>query len=60
MTLDAPANVLDLGANNGGFPLLLHTSGIELKKVVSVEFNPRTFARLNFNLTRIFPAKRFR
>src|SRR4051812_3008314 len=36
MKLDSPANVLDLGANNGGFPLLLHTSGIKLKKVVSV------------------------
>jgi len=52
MTFDGPANVLDLGANNGGFPLLLTTSGIELKKVVSVEFNPQTFTRLHFNLTR--------
>lgn len=50
--LDVPANVLDLGANNGGFPLLLADSGIELKKVVSVEFNPQTYSRLHFNLTR--------
>ncbi len=50
--LNGPANVLDLGANNGGFPLLLLTSGIDLKKVVSVEFNPQTFVRLHFNLTR--------
>ncbi|MEO7674873.1 MAG: FkbM family methyltransferase [Pyrinomonadaceae bacterium] len=55
MKLDAPINVLDLGANNGGFPLLLHTSGIKLKKVVSVEFNPNTFTRLHFNLTRNLP-----
>lgn len=52
MKMDGPINVLDLGANNGGFPLLLLTSGIELKKVVSIELNPRTFVRLHFNLTR--------
>ncbi len=28
----AAINVLDLGANNGGFPLLLQTVGIRLKK----------------------------
>jgi FkbM family methyltransferase len=52
MKLDGPANVLDLGANNGGFPLLLAASGVQLKKVVSVELNPRTFTRLRFNLVR--------
>jgi len=52
MKFDKPANVLDLGANNGGFPLLLATCGVELKKVVSVEFNPQTYTRLRFNLTR--------
>lgn len=52
MTFDGPANVLDLGANNGGFPLLFATSGIKLNRVVSVEFNPQTFVRLHFNLTR--------
>ena len=52
MKFDGAANVLDLGANNGGFPLLLAASGIELKKVVSVELNPHTFSRLHFNLTR--------
>jgi FkbM family methyltransferase len=57
MKLDGPANVLDLGANNGGFPLMLHTSGVKLKKVVSVEFNPRTFVRLHFNLTRNLPGE---
>lgn len=50
MELSGTVNVLDLGANNGGFPLLLKTNGIELKKVVCVEFNPRTFTRLYFNL----------
>ncbi len=57
MKLDGPINVLDLGANNGGFPILLHTCGIKLKKLVSVEFNPRTFARLHFNLTRNLPGE---
>ena len=52
MKLDRPANILDLGASNGGFPLLLASRGIELKKVVSVELNPRTYTRLHFNLTR--------
>lgn len=49
---DRPFNVLDLGANNGGFPLLLVSLGFELKKVVSVELNPRTWVRLHFNLHR--------
>lgn len=50
--LDGPVNVLDLGANNGGFPLLLQAERITLKKVVSVELNPQTFVRLHFNLHR--------
>lgn len=57
MKIDAPANVLDLGANNGGFPLLLLNQGVPLKKVVSVEFNPNTFVRLHFNLTRNLPCE---
>lgn len=52
MQLVGPLNVLDLGASNGGFPLLLASSGLSLDRVVSVEFNPRTFTRLHFNLTR--------
>ncbi|MBP6005126.1 MAG: FkbM family methyltransferase [Pyrinomonadaceae bacterium] len=52
MKLTGPANILDLGANNGGFPLLLASCGVSMKKVVSVEFNPQTYTRLHFNLTR--------
>lgn len=52
MKLDGAINVLDLGANNGGFPLLLQVNKIPLKKVVSVELNPKTFVRLRFNLER--------
>lgn len=52
MKLQGELNVLDIGANNGGFPLLLATSGLIIKKVVSVELNPNTFLRLRFNLER--------
>ena len=52
MDLPQPVNVLDIGANNGGFPLLLASSGFTLRKVVSVELNPNTFLRLRFNLER--------
>ncbi len=52
MKLVGAVNVLDLGANNGGFPLLLKVNGVTMKKVVSVEFNPNTFTRLRFNLER--------
>jgi len=48
--LPGPARVLDLGANGGGFPLMLAIEGIELAKVVSVEMNPLTFRRLELNL----------
>ncbi len=52
MKFDGAINVLDLGANNGGFPLLLNAAGILLKKVVSLELNPKTYTRLRFNLER--------
>jgi FkbM family methyltransferase len=52
MKLDSPVNVLDIGANNGGFPLMLRANQISLKKVVSVELNPNTFMRMRFNLER--------
>ena len=57
MKLTGPMNVLDFGASNGGFPLLLVTNGVNLKKVVSVELNPRTYTRLLFNLTQNLDCK---
>lgn len=42
--------VADLGASNGGFPLLLHLNGFAMQCIVSVEMNPRIFPRLRFNL----------
>ncbi len=48
----APVKVLDLGANNGGFALLLTRLGIPIDRIACVELNPRTCIRLRFNLDR--------
>ena len=48
--LPGPANVLDIGANGGGFPLMLILEGVKLGLVVSVEMNPATYSRLLVNL----------
>jgi FkbM family methyltransferase len=50
MKLTSPLKVFDIGANNGGFPLLMKTMGYELEKTVCVEMNPNTFSRLRFNV----------
>ena len=52
-------SVLDLGANIGGFPLMLQNLGAALEKVVCVEFNPNTFSRMRFNLERNLLCKEF-
>src|SRR5690242_2958429 len=41
---------LDIGANVGGFSLLLIDMGYKLDRVVAVELNPNTFVRLKANL----------
>ncbi len=48
--LDPIRGVLDLGANGGGFPLMLQIAGVELTRIVCVEMNPMTFQRLQLNL----------
>jgi FkbM family methyltransferase len=45
-----PLKVLDLGANAGGFSLIFATRGVSLAKIVAVEMNPLTFARMQLNL----------
>jgi FkbM family methyltransferase len=50
LRVQQPARVLDLGANGGGFPLMLKLEGIQLAQVVCVEMNPVTFSRLAFNM----------
>lgn len=44
-----PINILDLGANAGGFSLAA-AQRLELKKIVAVEMNPLTYSRLRLNL----------
>ncbi|QQS41969.1 MAG: FkbM family methyltransferase [Acidobacteriota bacterium] len=55
MELSGALRVLDMGANNGGFPLLLASEGYRFEKLVCVEMNPQTATRLAYNLRRNFP-----
>ncbi len=57
MRLVGPLNVLDIGGNNGGFPLLLASEGFDIERVVSVELNPKTYGRLKANLERNFGSR---
>ncbi len=57
MQLPKEISVLDLGSNNGGFPLLLKAEGFKIKSLACVELNPRTFVRLKFNLERNFSGR---
>jgi len=54
MTLPDSVNVLDLGSNNGGFPLLLKSQNITIGRLACVEMNPATFGRMRFNIERNF------
>ena len=45
-----PVRVLDLGANGGGFPLMLLLNGYDIAQAVCVEMNPLTSLRLRINL----------
>ncbi len=45
-----PINLLDLGANGGGFILLLQMIGFRLRKIVALEMNPYTYSRMYFNV----------
>ncbi len=57
MKLRDRVNVLDLGANGGGFPLMLELNDIRIRKLACVEFNPNTYTRLRFNIERNIPAE---
>jgi FkbM family methyltransferase len=57
LTKGCPLRVLDLGANSGGFGLALILSGFEIERIVAVEMNLRTHARLVFNLVNNIGAK---
>jgi len=45
-------NVIDIGANGGGFSLCLLMRSCPLESLVCVEMNPNTFARLQYNIVR--------
>lgn len=50
LAIHGAIRVLDLGANGGGFPLMLILNGFEVERVVCVEMNPLTYLRLQVNL----------
>jgi FkbM family methyltransferase len=57
MSLPLRIIVLDLGANGGGFPLMLRAEGMSIRKLVCVEMNPNTWTRLVFNIYRNISCK---
>lgn len=57
MKFAKPINVLDLGGNGGGLGLMLKLNRVPIKKMVAVEFNPNTCARMRFNLERNLDAE---
>ena len=52
MSFSGPIHVLDLGANGGGFGLMLAAADVPIKKIVCVELNPQTCVRAQFNIAR--------
>lgn len=52
--LSRPVKLLDLGANGGGFPLMLKLEGVDVEPAVCVEMNPLTALRLAVNLNTNF------
>lgn len=50
LAIKGPVRLLDLGANGGGFPLMLLLNGYEVMRAVCVEMNPLTELRLRVNL----------
>jgi FkbM family methyltransferase len=52
MSFSGPINVLDLGANGGGFGLMLVAGNVSVQKIVCVELNPQTCMRAQFNMAR--------
>jgi len=50
-------NVVDLGANAGGFSLIFATRGIAVRKIASVEMNPLTYSRMRLNVLTAYGPK---
>ena len=53
----APLNIADFGANAGGFSLLFAMPTVKIKKLIAVEMNPLTPARMRLNLLTNFGPK---
>lgn len=51
MNLASTISLLDLGANIGGFPLMLKHFGYDPLRYVGVEMHPHTYMRLCINIT---------
>jgi FkbM family methyltransferase len=58
MSLPRHIVVCDIGANGGGFSLLLKATGLDIKKLVCIEMNSNTWSRLAFNINNNFSCKR--
>jgi FkbM family methyltransferase len=58
--MSMPRNIVvcDIGANGGGFALMLKAAGLDIKKLVCIEMNPNTWSRLAFNIDNNFSCKR--
>jgi FkbM family methyltransferase len=52
-----PLNIVDLGANAGGFSLIFAARGITVQKVASVEMNPLTYSRMRLNVLTAYGPK---
>jgi hypothetical protein len=50
VSLPTSLTLLDIGANAGGFTLLVRSQGHAIEKLVCAEMNPNTFQRLRFNV----------
>jgi FkbM family methyltransferase len=50
MRLPSNPTIVDLGASNGGFILLLKALDISPGHITAVEMNPHTFVRMQFNI----------
>ena len=48
--LSGSLNIADIGANVGGFSLLLKYLNCEINNLICIEMNPNTFARLQMNI----------
>lgn len=49
-TASSPLEIVDLGANAGGFSLIFAARRLAVRKILAVEMNPLTYSRMRLNL----------